>query len=364
MIKVMAVCAYPKEFACTRYRLVQYIEPLRSYGIDLDVRPFFTSIEYARFYDRTAIASRLLTIAAPVARRMFDISRAMRSDVLIVQREAMPFGPAIFEWLYQKFGRLPMIVDLDDAVHIPYLSPRYGRAGSILKFFGKTMRLVKTSDTVICGGGYLAKTIAEEGIGTEVIPTVADPRVFLPGIRDNIPLVIGWIGTPSAFPFLAWTFPVLQRLAEKYDFILKVRGSGKDELFIPGVRVDNAPWELDSELEDFRSFDIGLYPLVPGEGASAEWIKGKSGFKAIQYMTLGLPFVMTPIGVTEMLGVPGETHFEASSPKEWETAIAMLLADADLRKNMGDAGRAFALKEFDLETQTRKLVEIIRELAK
>ena len=44
------------------------------------------------------------------------------------------------------------------------------------------------------------------------------------------------------------------------------------------------------EISDLQSFDIGLYPLLPDE-----WAAGKSGFKAVQYMAMGVPFVTMPV---------------------------------------------------------------------
>ncbi len=64
-------------------------------------------------------------------------------DVLLIQREAMLFGPPIFEWLYKTVGDCPMVLDLDDATYISYVSPTYGPSGSSVKFFGEADKLIK-----------------------------------------------------------------------------------------------------------------------------------------------------------------------------------------------------------------------------
>lgn len=362
MIKVFGVCAFPKEFPCTRYRLLQFVEPLREQGIELEVRPFLESEKYAAFYDGRGGVARLLTLVRPLLRRFRDIKRARECDVILVQREAMLFGPAFFERLYRVVGSKPMILDLDDAVYIPYLSPKYGKIGSFLKFFGKTDSLIRQADVVVCGGRYLSEYARNKGANSVVIPTVVDTDKFHPVKKNNAPMVIGWIGTESTFPFLESIFPVLQRLADRYDFLLRIRGSGKDRVEIDGVKVENLPWSLETEIADFQSFDIGLYPLKIGDEASLEWIQGKSGFKAIQYLSLGLPFVMSPIGVCAEMGIPNETHFLAESETDWEEKLTLLLEDKNLRIRMGDSGRKFSLKEYSLEGQAQRLARVITEV--
>jgi len=156
---------------------------------------------------------------------------------------------------------------------------------------------------------------------------------------------------------------VLADLAKKHDFVLRVIGSGADEVSIEGVSVDSRAWSLESEVEDFRSIDIGLYPLAASDAVSAEWVAGKSGFKAVQYMAVGIPFVMTPMGVCAMMGEAGTTHFNAVEPREWYNAIDILLSDKNLRLEMGAAARRHSLARYSLDEQVNKLEDVLRNSA-
>ena len=82
--------------------------------------------------------------------------------------------------------------------------------------------------------------------------------------------------------------------------MLKVVGAGRDEVSIPGVKVENETWEMGREVADFQSIDVGLYPL--DASLYAGWAAGKSGFKAIQYMGVGVPYVATPVGASAEIG--------------------------------------------------------------
>jgi glycosyltransferase involved in cell wall biosynthesis len=153
----------------------------------------------------------------------------------------------------------------------------------------------------------------------------------------------------------------LQELARVYSFRLKVVGAGSRRPELPGVEVEYLDWKLDREVEDFRSLDVGLYPLTALGNAPNEWLAGKSGFKAVQYMAVGVPFVVTPVGVCAEIGEPGATHLAAETPEGWRASLAALLSDAARRRRMGEAGRRHALEHYGLAAQAEKLAAALRE---
>ncbi len=361
MMKVLGLCTYPVEAAATRYRLIQYVAPLIDKGIHLEVVPFLSNEEYKSLYKSGGILGKTVSVLKLAGKRFFDCLKVSRFDAILIQREAMLLGPPMFEWLYKTIGKCPLVLDLDDATYLSYVSPTYGRMGSALKFFGKTDTLINWSETVICGNPQIAEYVAGKGKNAVVVPTVVDTNLFCPVEKTaEQPLIIGWIGTHSTFPSLEMLFPVLRDLARKYDFTLKIVGAGKDDVRVEGVRVDNSVWKLESEIRDFQSLDIGLYPMETSNSVSKEWLMGKSGFKAIQYMSIGIPFVVTPIGVCSDIGVENETHLTASNKEQWYKALAKLLEAAALRKKMGENGRRFALAHYTVPQQSDKIADVLQ----
>jgi glycosyltransferase involved in cell wall biosynthesis len=363
-MRVLGLSAYPIEAAATRFRLAQFVAPLAEAGIQLDVSPFLTGPQFSNLYTPGQVASRLTGLGSSIARRIAELRTARDYDLLFVQREAMLVGPAIFETLYRSIGNTPMVLDLDDATYVRYTSPSFGRLGSYLKFFGKTDKLIKASRVVTCGNNYIAEYVRTLGTRTVVIPTVVDTDEFTPALKANPVPVVGWIGTHSTFPFLEWLFPVLEELGAKHRFKLKIVGAGRTDISVKGVEVISSPWELDREVGDFQSLDIGLYPMTLSDSANEEWLLGKSGFKAIQYMAVGIPFVMSPIGVAGDIGEPGKTHFNASSERDWYTQLEKLLSDSELRLRMGESGRRHSLDNYTVEQQANLLATTFREAAK
>src|SRR5438309_1342993 len=385
-MKVLALASYPTEAAATRYRLEQFVRPLAEGDIDLTIHPFLNSKLFEKLYRREALPLTALGLISAILRRSGDVLSASQADVVLVQREAMIFGPPLLEWLITRVMKRPMVLDLDDATYVSYTSPTYGDFGKSLKWFGKTDDLIRWATIVICGNRSIAEYVSSKGVRARVIPTVVDTEVFRPACppanaggpdndrpvdaggfdkplhRTNSRVVLGWIGTHSTLPYLESIFPVLSELARNHDFRLKIVGAGKDEIKIPGVEVENLRWSLEREVQDFQSIDVGLYP-IDASLYSNKWAAGKSGFKAIQYMAVGVPYVATPVGAATELGEAGVTHFFASNHQEWRRALAELIVNADKRKQMGAAGRWHVTKNFALPAQAEKLAAVLREAA-
>jgi glycosyltransferase involved in cell wall biosynthesis len=362
-MKVLGLSSYPVESAATRFRLTQFVEPLRKKSIELILSSFLNSEQFRELYSASGVPRKALTMLPSIFRRITETLDLQKYNVILVQREAMLFGPPVFEWLYQRIGSLPLVLDLDDATYISYVSPSYGKVGSFFKAFGKTDKLIKRADLVICGNRFIAEHVAEIGSEAVVIPTIADPEQFTPAEKKNDVPVIGWIGTHSTFPFLKRLFPVFERLATKHNFILKIVGSESDAPVVNDLEVINLNWLLEREIADFRSLDIGVYPITVTDSASESWLKGKSGFKAIQYLAVGVPFVMSPVGVCAEIGVAGSTHFNASTDDEWYDSLDKLLSDAKLREKMGSRGRQYSVENYSVDPHAATLAETLKRVA-
>ena len=362
-MKVLGLASYPVEAAATRYRLQQFVGPLAKQGVSLTVSPFISSSTFETLYQRRAWPRTALTLLKSTLMRLGVVWSLKQSEVVLVQREAMIFGPPVLEWLAARVFKRPLVLDLDDATYVPYTSPTYGKFGRALKWFKKTDDLIRWASVVTCGNRAIAEYAESKGAIARIIPTVVDTDVFGPRPRvSNGPLVLGWIGTHSTFPYLQAVFPVLQDLAKTHPFKLKIVGAGTSAVNIPDVEVENLEWKLEREVEDFQSFDVGLYPIDPSL-YSEKWAAGKSGFKAIQYMAVGIPFVAAPVGAMADIGEAGVTHLLATSHEEWFRRLELLLADAQLRQRMGAAGRRHVVEHYSLADQTDKLASALHEAA-
>lgn len=357
MIRVLGLASYPVESAAVRLRLNRLVEPLCARGIEIQVRPFLTSRAFAMLYDPRRRARIGVDLLLSSIRRLTDVTKSGRYDVVFLQREAAPIGPPLVEWLLARVAGLAYVLDLDDATWVSYSSPTHGRLASAVKTPSKADWLIRNAAIVTCGSRVIAEHAASLGARTMHVPTMVDLDDFAPSPRrawSSIP-TIGWIGSHSTWQYVEPLLPVLARVAAEHTFRFLVVGHGRGSLTVPGITVDAQDWSLTREIHDFQSIDIGLYPITPGEYA-----EGKSGLKAVQYMSAGVPFVASPVGEMAHLGEPGRTHLLADSPGEWYSALTRLISDEMLRRSMGKAGRSYAEAHFGTERAADLVAEAIQ----
>jgi glycosyltransferase involved in cell wall biosynthesis len=168
---------------------------------------------------------------------------------------------------------------------------------------------------------------------TDISSTIATDR-YLPVNRysNEGVLTIGWSGSHSTSVYLKLLGDVLRKLKQRQHFRLLVIGDAKFQL--EGIEVEALPWTESSEVRDLQRIDIGLYPL-PNE----EWVYGKSGLKALQYMALGIPTIATAIGANFRVIEDGKSGFLVKSEEEWLERLEQLMKDANLRRAIGAKAR-------------------------
>jgi len=71
-MNVLGLCSYPIESAATRYRLVQFIEPLAQKGINLEVSPFLKSRQFNLLYENKSLPQKFFEIWKPLLHRFSE----------------------------------------------------------------------------------------------------------------------------------------------------------------------------------------------------------------------------------------------------------------------------------------------------
>ena len=172
---------------------------------------------------------------------------------------------------------------------------------------------------------------------------------------NSRPLVIGWSGSLSTAPYLRLLEGPLRKLRERVNF--KLLAIGDPDFKIPGLEVEAIAWNLSTEVRDLSRIDIGVYPL-PDE----EWVYGKSGLKALQYMALGIPTVAAAIGANFRVIEDGVSGFLVKSEEEWFDRLSQLLSDAELRRRIGQNARQRVEASFSIKANRDTYLGIFRNI--
>ncbi len=87
-----------------------------------------------------------------------------------------------------------------------------------------------------------------------------------------------------------------------------------------------------------------------------EWARGKCGLKGLQYMALGIPTIMSPVGVNSDIIRDGENGFLAASTEDWVAKVSRLVDDAELRLRVGAAARNTVVDKYSLKAWQERYV--------
>jgi glycosyltransferase involved in cell wall biosynthesis len=318
-----------------RYRVMEYIHPLKEYHVSTKIIRV-----KGRFLERF---------------KTFDLLRGF--DVVIIQRKVLSW---IDRYLVRKSARR-IIFDFDDA--IMYKSSRWKNQHSRSKM-ARFKKMMMISDRVFAGNSFLkneaARFIAEDKV--LIVPTVVDLSKYslkdyqAQGLGERV-VTIGWIGSGGTLMYLEWIKPALERVGEKYGSKVRLKILCDRFFDCEDMQVVKKIWTEKDEVEELKSFDIGIMPLKDDL-----WTRGKCGLKLIQYMAVGVPVVCSPIGANREIVKDGVHGFWAESHDEWVEKLEILIKDHDLRKRMGMEGRKKVIKQYSPEANTPRMLKVFQQL--
>ncbi len=356
LLKILFLVPYPIEGASYRYRVHQFLPYLSHNNIQYTVSSFMCQKFYKIVYKKGHFFKKIYFTFCGFLRRIKDLGSLHKYNIIFIHLESSPFPVSFIEHVAKWFKK-KIIYDLDDAIFLK----KEGTNKFIRNPFRSHQNIPKlitlSSHTIVCND-YL-KTFASQFIDEKkitVIPTSVDTHQFNKNKTHNNEPVIGWIGSHSTFPYLVEILDIFPELSKKYRFVLKIVGAPK-KIILPDVQILQKHWMLQDEISDFQSLDIGLYPLP-----QKEWIKGKTGFKPIQYMSVSVPCVASNVGRAQEFIIHGVNGFLVNSRDEWIDTLSQLLTSKDLREEVGKKGRKTVEEHYSLDIQAPKLIKLLKNV--
>jgi glycosyltransferase involved in cell wall biosynthesis len=266
------------------------------------------------------------------------------ADVTVINRCVLPGLDELVALLPR-----PRILDVDDAIWLT--DPRGSEAAA---------RLVRRVDAVIAGNEYLATWYRQHNNNVFVVPTAVDTDKYRPMAPEKhmkkTGCTIGWIGTAGNFPHLRLVWSAIKIVLTRCPEVrvLVVSDRRPEWVRFDGERAVFRAWSEETEARDLRDMDIGIMPLHDNE-----WTRGKCGFKMLQYLAVGIPVVVSPVGMNNDILNGAELGFGARDEKEWVTALIRLSEDRGLRQRLGANGRALVESKYSTRRIASRLAEIV-----
>lgn len=326
----------------SRYRIRQYIEPLDKLGIIID--DYYSIIGK---YPPVEKHKRLAWLFSTLVERFKQIQayKQKKYDCVILQREMISTL-----YTFERLIKHPYIFDVDDAVH---LGKRSGNINSI----------AKNANSIICGNEYLANYYGTYHKSVYIVPTPIDTEKYIPlnnkHKKNREKITIGWIGTSGNFKFLYLIEKALKQIIDYHKETTLLIISNERPAFKEIKEFQYIKWCAETENSDIQKMDIGLMPLD-----NSEWSKGKCSFKMLQYMSCGIPVVVSPVGMNLDVLKKGEIGFgPIDYYTDWIDSLRILINDRSFREARGLEGRKVIEDFYSLDKNAKKLHEIILNIS-
>lgn len=355
--RILFLTPYPINKAPSqRLKFEQYFHVFEESGFSVTTNSFVNEKFWQIIYKPGFLLQKIYFTFLGYFNRFKVFFCLYKFDIVYVHLWVTPVGVPFFEYLVSLLSK-KLIYDIDDMIFLGHSSDA-NRLWQGLKGRQKMIFLMRKADQVITCTPKLDEFVRQYNNNTvDISSTVDTTNKYLPvnTYKNDHQIILGWSGSHSTSQYLYLIQDALKDLAKKYDYKLIVMGDASFQ--ISGVNVDAFDWTEDLEIPTLQKFDIGLYPLP-----DKEWVYGKSGLKAIQYMALGIPTIATSIGANFRI-IENERNGYLIQPddiKGWKDKIEKLILSPEQRKLFGIAGRETIIEKYSLEANKEKYLKVFQ----
>ncbi|MEZ4880047.1 MAG: hypothetical protein R2801_07785, partial [Chitinophagales bacterium] len=279
--KILFLSPYPFGKAPSqRLKYEQYYPFFEAAGFDITTSSFIDDDLWSVIYKKGNYIKKILGVARGYLRRLRDLFRIRQFDIVYNHLWITPLGLPIEEYLFTKVAK-SFVYDIDDMI---YLSPNNSWWYKAIKGKYKPIILMKNANFVFTSSPSLQEFVNQYNKNNTLILASYDTQKFQP-IKEHQQkekVVVGWTGTHSTLKYLEIVAPTLLKLQQEKNIEFLVISNAPYQH--KNLKVNNIEWNATTEFEDLKKIDIGIYPLEKDQ-----WVLGKSGNKALAYMSCGIP---------------------------------------------------------------------------
>jgi glycosyltransferase involved in cell wall biosynthesis len=363
--KVLFLPQFDESGASSRIRVYNLLPFFKEADIETVVLPLLTN-DSNLLLNELATKGKLLRkffilikTCFTFLKRIHHVWNAKKYDLVVVQKDVLPFGLA----LLLKYRQKKIVYDIDDAIWEGHSSAGdYSWLTFMLVAYRKALllRMLKVSVAVIVDNKYL-KAFAEDYNPSVLMLSAPIDSSFYSlskksGSLKNPVKTIGWIGSPGTTYLLEAILPFLEKLSDQNEFVL--HNVGGFPLFSNKFNIMNINWSLENELKSLAQMDLGLMPLD-----ASPFNKGKLGYKIVQYFCAGVPTLGTDIALNpEVINDENGALYSLGDEEDFVAKALSILTDPKKAKLLGEHARVLAETKYDLKIQAKKLISDLGQL--
>ena len=356
MNKILFLVAHrPGRSPGQRFRFEQYLDFLAQNGFTSEISYLLNEKDDICFYSKGNYFRKLGIFFKSIRIRLKDLGRSADFDLIFIYREAVMFGSAWFERKLKRKG-VPIILDFDDAIWLMDVS-KGNHNLRWMKRPSKTADILRLADMAIVGNQYLASYASAFNHNIKIIPTTINTNSFQRKayVEKSNKICIGWTGSGTTMKHFGLAIGFLKQISEKYPDRIYIKLISDINYPTNEIDVRFCKWDKDTEIDDLSEIDIGIMPLPDDE-----WAKGKCGFKGLQYMSLEIPAIMSPVGVNCEIIQDGINGYLAANDQEWLEKLSMLIDSYELRINIGKAGRKTIVDNYSFDVWKERFLDCLK----
>jgi glycosyltransferase involved in cell wall biosynthesis len=341
-----------------RFRLEQWAPHLeRQHGIRVDFASFESPKLSALMRTSGRRGRKLVLAARDLVRYWAARHRAQRYDGAIVVHEAAMLGGVWFERYLVRHG-IPFVYDFDDPLWVTTVEfgdwvTRTWRSPK------KIEKICRLASAITVGNEYLADWARQFNPHVSIVLTSIDLEKYeVARVQErHEPFTVVWSGQRGAsMRFLDSARPALERLGKRMPLKLRVVSTEPPPPY-ENVQVEYVPWTPEVEATSLASADAGIMPLpdVPST-------RGKCGLKALQYMAVGVPPVVSPVGINREIVRDGENGLWAETTEQWTSQLERLATDETLRRRLAAAARKTVESTYTAQHSAAAFAAVVRDM--
>lgn len=352
---ILFLTPYPFDTAASqRFRFEQYFEVLDNNNIKYQVEPFWESKAWEILYKKGDSYSKLWFLIKGIVRRWLLVFACLKYDYIFVHREIYPVGIKFLIFVLTKVFRRKIIYDFDDAIWLPNFADN-NKKYAFIKSYGQVPFLCKKAYKISVGNEYLKEYALQFNDNVIVNPTTIDTdKLHNRTIEyDFSDFVIGWTGTHSTLKYVEDLLPIFDDLIKLFPFKLMIISDLPPDFQRPYLKF--VKWNKESEIDDLLNFNIGIMPLHDDK-----WAKGKCGFKALQYMSLGIPAMVSNVGVNNQIVSHQDNGWVCDTIENWQEYLDHVLKSPEHSAKLGKQAREAIIKSYSVQSNTSNFLNLFQ----